>query len=235
MSPQPDLRVRMTDLARELRSQPTSDETLEHVLAATVRLVEGCHHAGVSLARRKGQIASAAANSDIPHRSDLLQEELGQGPCMDAVWEHEVVHAPDLERDPRWPGWAPRARRELGVRSMLCVRLFTHEDTVGALNLFSEDVDAFTEDDVAEVVSIAAHAAVAVAASVKLEGLEQALQTRGTIAAATGMLMVEFGLTEAQAWSLMRRLSSESNVKVAVLSRRLISSHEATLKGPAPA
>ena len=44
---------------------------------------------------------------------------------------------PDLRAEDRWSRWGPRVTDELGFLSMTCVRLFTHEDRVGALNLFS--------------------------------------------------------------------------------------------------
>ena len=59
--------------------------------------------------------------------ADELQEELREGPCVDAAFEQEnfVVH--DLRSDGRWPAWAARVT-ELGVLSSFSIRLTAHED-----------------------------------------------------------------------------------------------------------
>src|SRR3712207_7216413 len=52
----------------------------------------------------------------------------------------------DLSSDPRWPELARRATAELGVASMLCLRLFVHENDVGGLNLLARRPGAFTDE-----------------------------------------------------------------------------------------
>jgi GAF domain len=112
---------------------------------AAVETVDGCDHAAISLVHRHRAIDTVAATDEVPTRVDAIQYEVGQGPCLNAIAEHEVFLADDLADDERWPNFSHRAVEETGVRSMLSFRLFLQDDTLGALNLYSRDVQAFDE------------------------------------------------------------------------------------------
>jgi GAF domain-containing protein len=90
---------------------------------------------------------------------DELQAET-QGPCIDAILEHEIFVTGSLSGESRWPQLPPRAREEPRVESVLALRLFARQRTMGALNLYSSQLDAFSDQDVAVGSVFAAHAAV---------------------------------------------------------------------------
>lgn len=224
-----DLSEHMADLARDLRSEEGEEQTLQHIVDAAVELIGPCEAAGITMATRQGEVRSSAASSRTAARSDAIQREQGEGPCIDAVWAHRVISVPDLSEETRWPKWSAVMSEELGVRSMLCVRLFTHENRVGALNLFSSEPHQFDEDEEQEAVAIAAHAAVAAAAAENIEQLTTAIGNRTLIGQATGMIMVQYDLTGARAFSVLRRLSSEQNRKLSAIAQELVTTWDAAL------
>lgn len=59
--------------------------------------------------------------------------ELGEGPCLDACWQHPTVLVRDLARQTRWPHFTARATGH-GLGSLLSVRLGT-EPGLGTLTL----------------------------------------------------------------------------------------------------
>ena len=69
--------------------------------------------------------------------------------CLDAIKDHEVFQTGDLAGEERWPSFATRAHEETGICSIVSIRLFVEEDTMGALNLYATRLDAFDETDVA--------------------------------------------------------------------------------------
>lgn len=226
MTPDSNLHERMAGLARDLRSRESAHGTLQHIVDAAVEMIDGCDSAGISLAVKDGEITTSACTDDLTRRADELQQELGEGPCMDAAWREHVVSAPDLATDERWPRWGPAAVEELGVRSSLCLQLFTHEDRLGGLNLFSHRRDAFDAEDVEEARAIAAHAAVAMMAAYRIDQLSGALQSRTITAQAVGMTMTTYGVSSHQAFAMLRRVSNEQNVKLRVLAARMIAEHD---------
>ncbi|MFE7843538.1 ANTAR domain-containing protein, partial [Streptomyces sp. NPDC057474] len=156
--------------------------------------------------------------------SDRLQERLREGPCFDAARSsvgERVFRIPDFSgEEPRWPAYAPRARR-LGVGSMMGFLLFTEDEDLGALNLYSRAPGAFNE--VSELAGwlLASHAAVAFSSARTHAQMEQAVATRHAIGEAMGILMGSHHLTEGEAFDVLRRYSQENNIKLREVAHRV--------------
>ncbi|MBW3651647.1 MAG: GAF domain-containing protein, partial [Actinobacteria bacterium] len=133
------------ELARALLAEPTLDATLQKIVSRAVGTINGCESAGISLIEKR-KITTAASSNDTPEQVDAIQYETDQGPCLEAIRDHEVLCTDDLAGDERWPDFASRAANETGVRSMLSFRLFAESDTMGALNLYSKVPGAFDHD-----------------------------------------------------------------------------------------
>lgn len=214
---------RMAELARSLRSQRTVLGTLEQVVQATSDMLKQCDDAAVTLAHRDGRVETRASLNGLAAQADQLQQALREGPVIDAAWDSPVVLACRLPEDGSWPRWGQAASDQLGVRSVLCVQLFTHEDhELGALQVLSKQPDAFDEEVVDEVLGIAAHAAVALATAANLESMQFGLVRRTMIGQATGILMERYQLDAHAAFEVLRRTSQESGRKVYDLAIELV-------------
>ena len=108
----------------------------------------------------------------------------------------------------------PLVAHEVGVVCIVSYRLFTTEDTLGAMNLYSLRPDAFDADDISNGEALAAHVGVALAASQNVENLELAITNRTAIGRAEGILMERFGIPPDQAFAVLRRVSQSRNVKL---------------------
>src|SRR5919106_6339456 len=93
------------------------------------------------------------------------------------MWQQQTTRVNDLATDPRWPVLGPRAGAR-GVGSMLCLQLFVHEDTLGALDLLAHQKSAFTDESEHIGLLLASHAAIAVADAQQLEHAAIALVNR---------------------------------------------------------
>ena len=131
----------------------------------------------------------------------------------------------DTATDERWPRFSPLAA-ELGLHSMLSVRLFDSEQTLGALNLYSTSVRDFEEDDVAMAHIFGQHASVALATARREAGLRQAIDARHLIGQAQGILMERFDLTADQSFAVLRRYSQENNVKLRSVAAEIIETRQ---------
>ena len=213
---------RMAAAARALQEQYDPASTVNSAVALLVQNVAGCEAAGVSLVHGK-RIDAHAATAEVVVIDDQLQSELGEGPCLDAIWEEETVYVPDLATDPRWPTWGPRFAEATGMRSVLCFRLFTVQGTLGALSMYASKVDGFDAEDQAEGLALAAHIALAVAAAQNVEHLESALDSRTIIVAqACGMVMERFEIDAGRAFALLTRLASDESLKLRELAARMV-------------
>jgi hypothetical protein len=184
--------------------------------------VPGCESAGI-LWLKKDKILSLAPTDPLVSESDHLQERLGEGPCFDAArLGHPVFRVRDMTTEStRWPQYAAEAR-ELGIGSMMGFLLYTHDKDLGALNLYAATPGVFTEDCETAGWLLGSHAAVAFAAAREQDQLEQAVETRGLIGEAMGLLMASHDLNEQQAFDVLRRYSQEKNLKLRDVARRTV-------------
>jgi transcriptional regulator with GAF, ATPase, and Fis domain len=169
-------------------------------------------------------VSTPAASSDVPQKVDAIQYEVGEGPCLDAIREHEVFRTGDLGRERRWPRFSARAQKETGVTSMVCFRLFVEGDTLGALNLYSKVTDAFDDRATAVGSVFAAHAAVALSTALHDEQMEEALESRDVIGQAKGILMAREHVNADEAFDMLRRASQRVNVKLRDIARQIADS-----------
>lgn len=211
----------MATLARDLLAQTSVDATLERITGSAVELVEGCDAAGILMLHDK-KVRTLAPTDRLVIDSDRLQEQLGEGPCFDAARTKDgerVFRIPDFTREqPRWPDYAPRALR-LGVGSMMGFLLYTEDEELGALNIYSRRPGAFTEAGELAGWLLASHAAVSFSSARTHAQMEQALGTRHMIGEAMGILMGSHDLTEDGAFDVLRRYSQERNIKLREVAR----------------
>lgn len=221
------LSERMADFARQLQDRQDDPEATFQLAVELARAsIDGCDAAALSFVRGRRTVETVAATDRMAADADRLQYELGEGPCLDAIWEHHTTHSPSLGHDARWPVWGPRAVEQTEAQSILAFQLFTHEDTLGALNLYSRHRDAFDAVAREEGLAIAAHIAIAIAASQQIHHLSIGLDTRTVIGQATGILMERFELGSARAFSVLTRLSSHSNVKLREVAAEIVANRE---------
>lgn len=214
------------DLARQLQTEKSPDQTQERVTRSAVETVDGCDHASITMVRRRGGgVETRAATDEVPVRVDAIQYETGQGPCLEAIAEHRSCLISDLATDERWPAFCHRAAAETGVRAMLSFRLFVADDTIGALNLFSRKVAAFDESARLIGTVLAAHAAIAVTAArdrEHAEHVDEALLNSREIGMAMGLLMARGPATQQQAFDLLRLTSQRLNIKLRTVAATVI-------------
>ena len=220
--------VATATLARALSTSGAEPRQLELAVAAVVRMVDGCDHAGVTMVTPAG-LETMAATSELVTHGDQLQYELGEGPCVDTVRTHTTVISSDISSDPRWPRWGPVVAAQYGVGSILSMLLYTGDDSYGALNLYSGRPEAYTADDILVAHSLAAHLAVAVTAAREIDHRGLAMVSRLVIGQAEGVLMERYRMTAEQAFDLLRHLSENSNRKLVLVAEELVAT--GTTKG----
>ena len=211
----------LADAARSMQDTTGTQEMLDEAVQVATEIIVGCDLAGMSIVNPRG-IDTPAGSGDALKRLDSLQFELKEGPCYDALHTHEIVLGRDLANDPRWPSWGPRVATEIGVGSIVSYRLFTTDDTLGAMNLYSLRTDAFDTDDIHNGGALAAHVAVALAEAQNVTHLETAIHVRTAIGRAEGILMERFDLSPAQAFAVLRRVSQDRNIKLNRVAAELV-------------
>ncbi|MGB2920607.1 MAG: GAF and ANTAR domain-containing protein [Mycobacterium sp.] len=216
--------LRVAELVQGLHSRPDTDsETVLAELAEHAAVeIPGAQYAGITLTRSAKKVDTPAASHHWPLLLDKIQERHQEGPCLTAAWDEKIIHVVDLEKDERFPKYRRDALAETPIRSIMAFQMFIAGETVGALNVFSEQPGAFTADsrDLGRV--FAAHSSVAWNSARRDEQFRRALSSRDIIGQAKGMIMERYGVNAVQAFELLRKLSQDSNVPLIKVATNLV-------------
>jgi len=223
-SAEPGIARELSELARELQADLTTEALLKHIVMAAVTEVPGAQYAGITQLTGK-EFATTAASGELVERIDRAQYETGEGPCLDAARHHETVRCDDLRTEARWPRFGRQAAG-LGVLSMLSLQLFAGDDSFGALNLYAGTAAAFGQDSESTGILLASHAALAMTAARTQAGLLTALDSREMIGQAKGILMERYKITGVQAFGLLVASSQAVNRKLRDVAAHLVATGE---------
>jgi GAF domain-containing protein len=217
---------RLASIARDLLNEPDVEHTVQRVVDLAAEHLGGVIYASVSLVRQRRRVETPASSDDRALQADQLQYEVGEGPCLDAIWEQETFQIDDMITEERYPIYSRRVAERTGIRSSLSFQLFTDEDSLGALNLYSPQPRAFDEVARAEGFVFAAQAAVALRSAQHEEHLRAGMATRNLIGQAQGIVMERFKVTPNQAFAILARISQETNSRLRDVARYLVDTRE---------
>jgi GAF domain-containing protein len=205
-----------SDLAGMLASDSADSTDPDRVVRFAVASVPHAAHGDLTLIRGSGRPTTGAATDELPITVDGLQYRVNEGPCLEAATDANVVLAPDLTTEGRWPQFAERCVTETPVRSMLCIRLPMGSTDRAALNLYATQPRTFDDLDVAVASMFAAFAGLAVETTVHardVANLNAALSSSRQIGTAIGILMAHDKLTALEAFEALRDASNHLNRK----------------------
>lgn len=210
------------DIAQRLHAQGDVEQTLQGIAEMACEAVRA-DMCGVMLVHRQNRIETAAVTDETVRKADELQIAVGQGPCLEAIDDRTTFIIADTATDQRWVPWC-RQVAELGVRSVVSVRLFTHASTIGSLNVYGSSVAQFDEEAAVLAAIFAGHASVALASARTESGLREAMDGRHLIGLAQGILMERFDLSTEQSFAVLRRYSQDRNMKLRAVAAHVVDS-----------
>lgn len=207
----------MRDLVRAMHQDQPDGIKVPRVTEFAAAAVPGAQDAAISIITGDQSPVTIAATSDLPLQVDKIQYETGEGPCLQALTNSDVVWSDDLSNDQQWPRFARRAVEATGVRSMASFRLFLAEDRRGALNFYSVESRAFDELAIGVGALFASYASLALLNDLHREramSLERALESNREIGIAMGILMARNLCTQDQAFDMLRTASQHTQRKL---------------------
>src|SRR6185503_682839 len=152
-----ELVATLFELGREVASVLDLDELLRRIPQLIARLTSFTVFSVYLLDDRRQDLKIAYAEG---YPEDIVKNfrlKLGQGIVGSAVLEERPILVNDVHKDPRFLGVVP------GINAQLVVPLRNKKRVMGALNLLSDRVGAFTERDENILAQFAVHVAQALA------------------------------------------------------------------------
>lgn len=231
-SPSDDLSIgsRLVEVAKALRREHSDPQrVLDTITTSAVANVPGAQYASITTVLQGKYVHSAALCGDVSGQCDKIQEQLGEGPCLESAIEQTTIRIDDMETETRWSQFSDAASA-LGVRSMICFQLYVEGVNFGALNLHATEPNAFDAEAESIGSLFAAHAAIAFSTAREEQQIRAALTSRDVIGQAKGMLMERYNLSSQAAFALLSKLSQDTNVKLVDLALKVVTDAEKTLE-----
>lgn len=179
-------------------------------LCCAARRVLAASGAGLTVMAGGGLRGMTAASDATTERLEELQLTLGEGPCNDAYESMRPVLIPDVADGAmsRWPVYAPAVHAE-GVRAVFAFPLQVGAARLGVMDVFRAGAGMLSPDEFTLALTFAE-----VAVSTLLDGsdsveasaawLDDPLGSRAELFQAQGMVMVQLGVSLAEAMVRMR-------------------------------
>lgn len=186
--------------------------------------------AGVSVMAEDGARGVAASSDPASERIEELQFVLGEGPCIDAFASRRPVLVPDLTDGAahRWPAYTPAAH-DGGVRAVFAFPLQVGAARLGVLDVFRSRAGplsgaelrqafAFTDLAVRTLLDGQDDAIPGAAA----DGLDEAIEHSPELFQAQGMVMVQLGVSLAEALVRIRAHTYAENRRLNCVARDIV-------------
>jgi GAF domain-containing protein len=203
-------------------------ELLDRLVADCVDLLD-VGAAGILLLSADRSLDLVACSDELSRLTEVLQVESHAGPAVEAVRTGEPVEVTDLaELTRRWPVFA-HILGDAGYSTTYVVPMRLRDTTIGALSLFQSANVPLTEFDrrlakaLADVatIGILQHRAVE-SASVLVDQLQVALDTRIVVEQAKGVIAEYGGLEMGAAFEALRSHARNGRTKLSDVARSLV-------------
>jgi hypothetical protein len=238
----PDPLLCLIDRDRPPRAQVAAEGPagwLPALLAGAVEAIEGADVGSVAEQSGEGSRTWAAT---LPVAEDLDRRgaEWGEGPGAEALRGRTppgtvTVTLLDERATRRWPRWSARAR-SAGVAVTLSVVLpGGSPKRPMVLVVHGPETSSFGPSSVSAARLFAAPVAVAVQATVRVAGLERALENRDVIGRAKGLLMAHGGVDDEEAFGRLVAISQRRNIRLVEVAAEIVEGHSARPPAPRPA
>ena len=221
MGPRPDIGAALLQASREISQPRDLQTTLNIIVTTAAHSLPGIDHVGITIASSDGSMETRASSDTFVTELDVLQYELGEGPCVHAMTVQAVTTVDWAGQDRRWPRFMPLAVAK-GLRSQLGMRLYNEKDTLGGLNMYSTSSDTIDPDAIHMAELFAAHASLVLGHARREEQLSAAMATRKVIGQAIGILMERHAMDEDGAFAYLTRVSSHTNVKLRGVAQEIV-------------
>lgn len=221
--------ARLATSLRSLKSDADADidGAVSEVVDAVVSLfrVKG---SGLMIADQESSLHYLVASSTTSRLLEEAESTTGEGPCVTAFTNNELVSVDDLREDDRWPTVRKTFLSHDAV-AVLGVPVRIERVPVGTLDVFHDRPYAWDDSEkaaitrYADVISAILAAALAAHRAGELAGqLQYALDYRIVIERAVGFLMAQRRVDAVRAFDLLRTSARSRRRKVAEVARYLL-------------
>jgi GAF domain-containing protein len=222
----------LAELWRVLDAEEPVEVALQGLVEVVLKVVTDADAVSITVNPDDGP-RTVAASHEWAITIDKNQYAVDDGPCLEAARIRQMVMVTGRDAFARWPEFAIDSA-QYGVQAYLSAPLVLAgpaEELVGALNVYGLRPDAFDRLDEALLRLVITAVSATIVNSRRYlrmravaDSLRTAMESRSEIEQAKGVLMAVHGATADAAFDMLVTKSQNTNTKLAVVARELLSS-----------
>lgn len=212
-----------------------------HDAIDTTRALFSATGAGVMMVDESTVLCAVAATDEPARILEERQEQVGRGPCVEALTFDRTILVQDMTTDPRWPELA-QDMAEVGVRAVLGVPIRLGGLPVGSLNVYSSQPGEWNHSQVAALEAygglldgLLLASLLAQANEQLVHQLQRALDNRVIIERAVGVVMATNKVDAVTAFGHLRRQARSTQTRAAEVAAQLLAEvggpHDGSVSG----
>jgi hypothetical protein len=228
------LAERLQDLVLESADVQDFLQELSHFSAGFIGKTTGLPVLCALTLVRARRPATSAGSASAARLLEEVQRASGQSPSLAALESGSTVSVPDARTDQRWPRYS-RAVLKTGQLSVLSLPLRLDREAAASVSFFAPEAGAFDDEAIVICEAFAARAGKALRLAVRIgaskdlnDDLLEALKSRTSINLASGIVMGQSRCSQAEAFAILSRVSSNRNVKLRVVAEDLLRKFDPT-------
>lgn len=222
----------IVDLIAQQPSGPPGTAGLLRRVCGAAAQVLSASGAGISVMTEDGVRGATAASDPVSERIEELQFVLGEGPCMDAFATRRPVLIPNLGelgagQGSRWPFYTPAAHQD-GLRAVFAFPLQIGAARLGVLDVFRARVGPLSGEELTDALTFADVTVTALLDHQEDPGggggadVDDEDGYRSELFQAQGMVMVQLGVTLAEAMARIRAYAYAEDRRLADVARDVV-------------
>lgn len=185
--------------------------------------------AGILLVSPTGELEVIVSTSERSEFVGLMQLQVGEGPCVEAVTTGQVVSVADLSHiTDRWPAFAAAAGQS-GYASLHAIPMRLRASVIGSLNLFGDEIGELNTADATAAKTLADIATISILQQRTVEAskmaqaqLQRALDSRVVIEQAKGYVAQLEGIDMEGAFQRIRSHARSTQTRLSVVAEEII-------------
>lgn len=219
----------LRQVTAEIVTSTDLDQALRRLADLAAELTPGPTWCGISVLRH-GEPGLAAGSRSFPAVLEKEQYRRGEGPCLTAMSDREVVVSADLTTERRWPGWCRLAVRH-GARAVACYPMDVGTGVIGALNMYPSTDTPLSRSVHLTAMLVAEQAGLLIGVVLdrnrdraRIERLSAGTdRDRSDIDRAVGILMAQRGCDQREALTVLEEAADAVGTDLVAVAAKLVS------------
>jgi len=224
-------KIQMYDSLSQISTTIISDRYLQEILNLIVSITAeaiGSKICSIMLIdEKKQELEIKASQSLSPVYLNKPNLKIGESVSGRAVLEKKPIAVLDVTKDADYQ--YPEIAKKEGLVSLLAVPMMIKGKVIGVINSYTDYPHQFTEEEIEVMMAVAAQAAIAIENTRLMEekiSIQEALESRKLVEKAKGILMKEKGISEEEAYAMLRKQSMDKRKSLKEIAEAIILAKE---------